>query len=64
VTSRSNRLGGRAPDALQPFERIAAVHRRHDLARFREREPELARKRGGRQGLKGEHSASGYHVAC
>lgn len=64
MASRSNRVGGRTPDALQTFERIAAVHRRHDLARVREREPELTRKRGGRQALKGEHSASGYHAAC
>jgi sec-independent protein translocase protein TatB len=37
---------------------------RDNLARVRERNPELARERLGRQGLKGEHSESGYHAAC
>jgi sec-independent protein translocase protein TatB len=58
------RLRRRAPNALQPLERIAPMDGRDDLPGVRERNPQCAREGVGRHGLKGEHSGSGYHAAC
>jgi len=60
----TRRLDRRAPHPLKPLERIAAMHRRNDLARVGERHAKLASKRVRRQGLKGKHGGVPYHAAC